>query len=581
MLKIATITPKIKIASPTYNAKICIDFIRKMQAKDVDIVIFPLSTFIGHTSYDLKSNEDLQCLSEEALYQIIHYSYLTKDMVIIVNLPHMYVGGKLTTHTYVIQNGGTIRIIIDDPNSPWLSHRVDVKIGKGSHSLGIYYDKIPRYIDGETAILFRRKQKYVWDRYDLLKKEVLCDLRENKPVIVVGLSMNESCDDFLYSSSKAFIKNKKICAYDEENEVLIFDADKSEKTDCNLLEKEDYKKDERNSIFLPEDEFLKDKFCKEALDIQVNALINRLLSIDCKNVVLGLSGGLDSALALIVCVLAFDKLKIDRKNIHTYLLPAFGSSKKTMENAELLAKGLNVSFETIDLNNIVREHLSLINQPKENDDFKMDVVYENAQARMRTLFLMDLANMKEAIVVGTGDLSEIALGYCTFNADHMSMFNVNAGIPKSTIKFLIRRYLKLCFENEEVKNALESIINTTISPELLPPDKDGNISQSTEEIVGKYELIDYFIYKIVKEKQSISRVYDSACKVFCDIEKDSIKKYLIAFVKRFFGSSFKRQSQPSGVMIFDISLSQRKGFIIPSEAKCDEIISELEKMESD
>jgi NAD+ synthase (glutamine-hydrolysing) len=307
--------------------------------------------------------------------------------------------------------------------------------------------------------------------------------------------------------------------------------------------------------------------------MQSVGLATRIKHIGCKNVVIGLSGGLDSTLALIVAIHAFDRLGLNRKGIHAITMPAFGTTDRTYNNACLLAKLYGTTLEEIDIKESVKAHFVDIGQTEE----KKDVTYENAQARERTQVLMDRANMLNGIVVGTGDLSELALGWATYNGDHMSMYAVNASIPKTLVRWLVD------FEARnaeiELRTTLYDILDTPVSPELLPPNKDGVIEQKTEDLVGPYELHDSFLYSMLRFGFSPSKIHRLASLSFNrDYEKAEILKWMKIFYKRFFSQQFKRSCMPDAPKVGTVTLSPRGDFRMPSDAVSRLWLEELESL---
>ena len=304
-------------------------------------------------------------------------------------------------------------------------------------------------------------------------------------------------------------------------------------------------------------------------------MATRLAHTGIKNVVLGLSGGLDSTLALIVCVHAFDALGIDRKNIHTITMPCFGTTGRTKSNAEKLAQAYGTSFEDINITLAVRQHFKDIN----HDENLTDITYENSQARERTQVLMDLSNKYGALVIGTGDLSELALGWATYNGDHMSMYAVNASIPKTLVRYLTA--YEADKSDEPLKSVLLDVLNTPVSPELLPPDNNGEIAQKTEDVVGPYELHDYFLYYLVRCGFTPSKIYYMAKLSFSGkYDNATIKKWLTVFVKRFFAQQFKRSCLPDGPKVGSVTLSPRSDWRMPSDASVNVWLNELDNQEN-
>ena len=322
--------------------------------------------------------------------------------------------------------------------------------------------------------------------------------------------------------------------------------------------------------------------CREITDIQVMGLATRLAHINCKTAVIGISGGLDSTLALLVAVLAFDKLGWDRKRIIGITMPGLGTTVRTKSNAQDLMETLGVTVREIPIGKAVAQHFADIGQ----DPNVTDVTYENSQARERTQILMDVANKEGGIVIGTGDLSELALGWATYNGDHISMYGVNASIPKTLVKYLVGWAADYHF-NENRSNAKRSvreilldIIDTPISPELKPADNNGEISQKTEDLVGPYELHDFFLYNMFRFGYAPSKIYFLARKAFVGVYDDAvILKWLKTFISRFFGQQFKRSCLPDGPKVGSVSLSPRGDWRMPSDAWKTMFLKDLENIE--
>ncbi|MGI6180863.1 MAG: NAD(+) synthase [Agathobaculum sp.] len=324
--------------------------------------------------------------------------------------------------------------------------------------------------------------------------------------------------------------------------------------------------------FVPENSEKRVERCEEILTIQAAGLARRIAHTRAKTVVVGLSGGLDSTLALIVTAHAFDRLGLDRKGILAVTMPCFGTTARTRGNAEKLAEAYGVTLQTVDIKAAVDQHFADIG----HDWNDHSVTFENAQARMRTLVLMDLANKQGGMVVGTGDLSELALGWATYNGDHMSMYGVNASIPKTLVRHLVD------YEAGRAGGALEAvlrdILDTPVSPELLPP-TDGEISQKTEDLVGPYELHDFFLFYMLRFGYPPRKVYRVACRAFAGVyDAAVIKKWLITFIRRFFTQQFKRSCLPDGPKVGTVALSPRGDWRMPSDACADLWLAEAEAL---
>lgn len=386
-------------------------------------------------------------------------------------------------------------------------------------------------------------------------------------------------DGYVLSSSKLFTEDficteidlfgllngrSKMADYikdDPSYRVVEFCVNKDK---CNLTRK--YPK----TPFIPTAEEFEER-CELTLNLQAHALAKRIKHTGIKSLVLGISGGLDSTLALLATVKAVDLVRMDRKSIIGVTMPCFGTTSRTLNNALTLMGELGVTVKNIDIKEAVLQHFKDI----EHDPNVLDVTYENAQARERTQVLMDLANKYNGLVIGTGDLSESALGWSTFNGDHMSMYGINCGVPKTMVSSIIR-YVAVNSEGN-LKNVLNDILATEISPELLPPDSKGNIQQKTEDKVGPYVLHDFFLFYMIRKAMAPSKVYRLAKYAFDgDYSDEVIKKWLIVFIKRFFSQQFKRNCVPDGVKIGTVCLSPRSDWKMVSDAEATVWLKELE-----
>jgi len=350
----------------------------------------------------------------------------------------------------------------------------------------------------------------------------------------------------------SFRDSIKLCPFEALNIPFQFDS----------LDYGDFDKFIDKHPFVPSNEAQREHRCKEIFNIQTSAFAKRITHTNVKRAVVGISGGLDSTLALLVIVKTFDKLKIPRKNIITVTMPGFGTTDRTYNNAVNLCKNLGTELREINIVEACLLHFKDIQHPVDT----LDVTYENVQARERTQILMDIANKESGLLVGTGDLSELALGWATYNGDHMSMYGVNCSIPKTLVRYLVR-YVAQREVEKVVSDILMDILDTPVSPELLPKDKDGKIVQKTEDIVGPYELHDFFLYHFIKQGATKEKILFMACKAFeDDYDKETIKKWLYKFIKRFFTQQFKRSAIPDGPKVGTISLSPRGDWRMPSDA---------------
>ena len=325
--------------------------------------------------------------------------------------------------------------------------------------------------------------------------------------------------------------------------------------------------------FVPKDDILRNERCLEIINIQSSALARRLIQLNYPKCVIGMSGGLDSTLAFLVTVRAFEKLNLDNKNIIGITMPGFGTTDRTYNNSIKLVESYNATLKEINIKEACTIHMKDIGL----NPTDISITYENIQARERTQILMDVANMEKGIVIGTGDLSELALGWCTYNGDHMSMYSVNSSIPKTLIRYLVKWFM----DNEKGirHDVLKDILSTPISPELLPPDKYGNIVQKTENSIGPYVLHDFFLYHFLRHGVRPKKLYFLALHTFDDFSREDILNYLKVFINRFFTQQFKRNCVPDGIKVGSISLSPRGDLRMPSDMEYKSYLKELDELE--
>lgn len=325
--------------------------------------------------------------------------------------------------------------------------------------------------------------------------------------------------------------------------------------------------------FVPKDDILRNERCLEIINIQSSALARRLIQLNYPKCVIGMSGGLDSTLTFLVTVRAFEKLNLDNKDIIGITMPGFGTTDRTYNNSIKLVESYNATLKEINIKEACTIHMKDVGlNPTDRS-----ITYENIQARERTQILMDVANMEKGIVIGTGDLSELALGWCTYNGDHMSMYSVNSSIPKTLIRYLVKWFM----DNEKGirHDVLKDILSTPISPELLPPDKYGNIVQKTENSIGPYVLHDFFLYHFLRYGVRPKKLYFLALHTFNDFSREDILNYLKIFINRFFTQQFKRNCVPDGIKVGSISLSPRGDLRMPSDMEYKSYLKELDELE--
>ena len=614
-LKVAAATPKIKVANCEYNAEKILELIDEAYNKGASLIVFPELCITSYTCGDLFLNELLLNQAKRSLINIADKTR-EKEIVIIVGLPI-----KSDSNLYncaAVLYKGEILGIVPKSNIPNYSLYSELRYFKNTsdyHIVNICDKQIPlsgnlifccnnfpdftfgveicedvwspfspsNYLAVNGANLIANlsaSDEYIGKsqiRRDLIKFQ---SLKTTSNYIYSSAGPGESTTDNVFSGHNIIAENGKILVESDlyTTGLLITEVDLSAvaskrtisnvfsgRKDCqkiyfNLTPKEvELTRTFSKNPFLSDDLDRSNYLCKEAFLIQQNGLKTRLKNSGIKKAVLGISGGVDSTLALITVAKTFDSLGLSRENIICVSMPGFGTSSGTYNNSKALCKSLGVSFKEVSIKSAAIQHFKDIGKLDED----LDTVYENAQARERTQILMDLANKEKALVIGTGDLSEIALGFMTYNGDHMSMYAINCGIPKTMAQQMIIYYA--LNENKSIKEVLIDIINTPISPELLPSHNE-NCTQKTEDIIGPYELHDFFIYYFLLAKFSPEKILRIAKYTFKDkYSEKEIKKWLKLFLKRFFSSQFKRSCSPDGPKVTEVSLSPRVSLSLPSD----------------
>ncbi|MBR5431631.1 MAG: NAD(+) synthase [Bacteroidales bacterium] len=416
-------------------------------------------------------------------------------------------------------------------------------------------------------------------RYRKVKEKLAyLSATERKAYVYCPSGYGESTAEGVYAGGSLVYCNGRLLAagkrFQREGTMVFADIDTS-MDPANVPKLQDGAEEAtalRRLPFVPDDPEELGERCDDILQIQTTALVSRMEFINAKSAVIGISGGLDSTLALLVTCLAFDTLAIPRSNIIAVTMPGLGTSYRTKGNALALMEALGVTSKEISIVAAVEQHFKDIG----HDPSNRDVTYENAQARERTQILMDLANEYGAFVVGTGDLSEIALGWCTFNGDHMSNYGVNCGVPKTLMREIVRHAANTRFE--VCKDVLLDIVDTPVSPELVPG-ADGEIGQKTEEVIGPYELHDFFLYHFVRRGKTPRQIYRDAWQAFYyQYDEAAIKSCLRTFIRRFFNNQFKRSCSPEGSCVGSVSLSPRSSWPMPSDAFSSLWLSELDSL---
>lgn len=621
-IKVGACSPDIEVANTKKNAETIIKYVKEAEEKGVKLLCFPELCITGYTCGDLFLTETLL---ENAVSALSFIKQETKDtdVVFIVGLP-LRIRGRVHDCTAVLHGGEIIGLM---PKSKPTTEEMrwfasgepenDFKIINDEYcgvfnlvfscenltdfTLSVSFgsqESLPSEYSGANITAVLAASAEIIGRADFRRELVRSNSRRNIcGYIYADAAPTESTQDGVYSSHCLIAENGKILAENKpfgDERLLISEIDvsyirheKSKNNDLfketntgyhfklkNITETKLTRKIEKNP-FVPDDEKELASRAEEIFRMQSYGLKKRLEVTRCKPVI-GLSGGLDSTLALLVCCKTYDLMGADRKDILTYTMPCFGTTNRTKSNAQKLAELCGVSFEEINISASVTQHLKDIGIA-END---RGTAYENAQARERTQVLMDIANQKGGLVIGTGDLSELALGWCTYNGDHMSMYGVNASIPKSLVRYLVRYEASNALKNgnKDYAAVLFDVLETPVSPELLPPDKD-SIVQKTEEIVGPYELHDFFIYNFVRRGYSPSKILRLAQYAYGGkYDKETILKWEKVFFRKFFSQQFKRSCVPGGAAVGSVSFSPRGSLMMPDDASSALWLQELEEL---
>ena len=632
-IKVAAATPDIRVADIPYNTEQIYKLIDETVENGAKIVVFPELCVTGYTCGDLFFQDILLERSKEALNEIAEYTK-DKDALVFVGVP-LAINGKLYNVAAALNRGKIIGLVTKTflPNYSEFYEMRTFQAGPEEARVILYegeqvafgpqilfkaknmeglivsaeicedvWSPIPPSIMAATAgatILVNcsaSSETYGKDGYrtSLISGQ---SARMIAGYVYANAGAGESTTDLVFGGHNIIAENGMVLKESRRymNDVIYSEIDvhrllneRRKNTTFQQMsgkhflvtvpfeiEKEETELTRSISQmpFIPEDEKERDECCEEILMIQALGLKKRLQHTNCRNVVIGVSGGLDSTLALLVAVKTFDMLGIDRKNITAVTMPCFGTTDRTYQNACVLIEKLGVTLREISIQEAVRNHFKDIGQRED----LFDTTYENAQARERTQVLMDIANMENGMVIGTGDMSELALGWATYNGDHMSMYGVNSSIPKTFVRFIVKHCAVEC-EDETLKKALFDILDTPISPELLPA-KEGEIEQKTEDLVGPYELHDFYLYYMLRYGYEPSKIYRLARKAFAGVyEDETILKWLKSFCRRFFTQQFKRSCLPDGPKVGTVGLSPRGDLRMPSDACVTIWLEELERL---
>jgi NAD+ synthase (glutamine-hydrolysing) len=624
-VKVAAAVPAVKVADVAYNVKEIERLIALAEGEGVEVICFPELCLTGYSCQDLFKEQLLLAKAEEGLLDLMDFTR-KQDVICVVGMP-VLVGGLLLNCAVVVQGGAILGVVPKTylPNYNEFYEKRWFASAQDLNTTDIYLAGTPVVMSSEPK-LFKTGDgvkfgveicEDVWapippsNHLTMAGADIILNCSASDELIgkhtylrsllaqqsartmsgyvYASCGFGESTQDVVYGGNAMIFENGKLLVEGErfslQPQMQIAQID-VERLRTERHTNSTFINAQRNAHamlinakpvmgehpfelirkidahpFTPADAEM-ESTCEEILNIQTAGLAKRLLHTNCQHVVVGISGGLDSTLALLVCIRTFDRMGMDRKGIVGVTMPGFGTTDRTHDNASSLMQTLGISQMEISISKAVTQHFEDIG----HDAAVHDATYENSQARERTQILMDLANKLNALVVGTGDLSELALGWATYNGDHMSMYGVNAGIPKTLIQYIIR-YIATLPAFSAQRDTLLDVIDTPISPELTPADKEGNIQQKTEDLVGPYELHDFFLYYFMRYGFRPAKILLLAQHAFGDAyDKDTIKKWLKTFCRRFFSQQFKRSCLPDGPKVGSISLSPRGDWRMPSDA---------------
>ena len=636
-VRCASAVPKLRVADCKYNTGEIIKLISAAAQKDVELLVFPELCITGYTCSDLFFQSSLLTAAEESLSAIAEASR-GKNIVAVVGLP-INIGNSLYNCSVAIYDGDILGAVPKTyiPNYGEYYEKRWFKSGKGlKGGIALCGQSVPI----GTNLLFAAEGienftfgieicEDLWaaippsSRLALsgaaiiantsasnelaTKNEYRTSLVANQSArcicgyVYSSAGIGESTQDMVFSGHSLICENgslliegdrfsldSSLIMADIDTELLVNDRRKNtsfsegssfdpEIISFGMYErnKDDLERFIRPQPFVPNDDRELNSRCSDIFNIQAAGLVKRISHTKAKSLVIGISGGLDSTLALLVAVKACDYLDMSRKSVIGVTMPGFGTTDRTYNNAISLMGALGVTIREIPIAKATTQHFSDIG----HDPDVHDVTYENSQARERTQILMDLANKENGLVVGTGDLSELALGWATYNGDHMSMYGVNSGVPKTLVRMLIKWTVRFGSLDSITTKILKDILDTPVSPELLPPDENDNINQKTEDIVGPYELHDFFLYYVVRCGFTPAKIYFLAKNAFSGVyDETTILKWLKNFYRRFFAQQFKRSCLPDGPKVGTINLSPRGDWRMPSDASARLWLEELEKL---
>ena len=626
-LKVCAVSPRVTVAGVQSNLNAALQEIEKANKNKVQILVFPELFLSGYTCGDLFLQTALQDACKSALTAVCRATE-NSALVVVIGLPLKF-GASLYNCAAVVQNGMVVAVIPktyipnyneyyekrwfasgDGVNGTIKLNGQEVPFGQTLVRLSddavlgveicedLWTPSTPGTslaLSGANIIVNLSASNEVVTKNDYRKNLIrMQSAKDFCAYIYASAGVGESTTDLVFSGACTVAENGALLS---EGERFAFNGSMAEA--CIDIEKLNAERAHNTSFtdaakklkeklsevstpvevsdleynevnrsfdphpFVPSDSAEKDERCREILSIQSHALAKRMSHIGAKKAIIGISGGLDSTLALLVTARALKILNLPNENMICVTMPGFGTTDRTYQNAVDLIHAFGATFMEISIRNAARGHMADIG----HDESVHDITYENTQARERTQILMDLANKHGAVLVGTGDLSELALGWCTYNADHMSMYGVNAGVPKTLVRHLVRNEAQQL--PEEISKILNDILDTPVSPELLPPDENGNIQQKTEETLGPYEVHDFYLYHFLRFGTRPEKLLFMASRAFAGIySEEQLKNWLKLFVRRFFTNQFKRSCLPDGPKVGSVSLSPRGDWRMPSDADC-------------
>lgn len=592
--RIAAAVPSVYAGNGERCAAAVINLIDEAVAQHVDIVVFPELTLVGSTCGTLLKSSLLLDQSEQALEAVCEGTQYV-DMTVVLGLT-VRIKSVIRNVAAVIRKGVIQGLYCPDVENQYIKLNEQIvqagnnlifNSGNVSFAIALGQQANPqsksilqrsyREAGAQVLLCMASTPEFVGAEDNLCAAIKYISKANSMAVVYAGAGQGESDTDYYYAGHAIVAENGVILGMDGSCGTDLLQIND---VDIELLNNIYAAPEDNNSVAVIDinDEQQENsgylmRFVDSApfstmfgnplnaFDIQAGALAARMRHINAEKVVIGVSGGLDSTLALLVAVRAFDMLGLERSGIIGVTMPGFGTSDRTLDNAVLMMEKLNVTLRTIDITSSVREHFATIG----HDENVHNVVYENSQARERTQILMDLSNQYGAFVIGTGDLSELALGWCTYNGDQMSMYGVNGSIPKTVIPAILKAACSNYFPGKELSDCIYDVIDTPVSPELLPSDSEGQIAQKTQDIIGPYALHDFFLYHVLYSGFAIDKIERLAIVAFENqFAPAEIDKWLKVFVKRFFAQQFKRSCMPDGVSVSPISLSPRGAWNMPS-----------------